>query len=166
MNMNREKRGSRSKYVTDQGGFTLTEVLVASSILVVAVLGIAALFPVAYNNIFSASQETKAAILAQHMMEQIKNAPSFNDMLSFAENPPTGATHPRPAYIATQRANWHSKAANATPQGEGLPGGNGNITITATGGSPHRLAAVTITMDWTGRKGPPVSLITEIAEDF
>ena len=63
----------------------------------------------AYNNIFSASDETKGAILAQHAMEQIKNAPSFNDMLSFADNPPAGATQPRPAYIATQRTNWHPK---------------------------------------------------------
>jgi prepilin-type N-terminal cleavage/methylation domain-containing protein len=149
-----------------QGGFTMTEVLLASSILVVVLLGIAALFPLAYNNIFYASQETKAATLAQDMMEQIKNAPSFEDMLSFADNPPAGATHPRPAYIATQRANWHSRAANAAPNGEGLPGGNGSVNINAAGTSPHRRATVTVTMDWTGRKGSLVSLTTQIAEDF
>ncbi len=164
--MNKEKGESGSKYGTGQGGFTLTEVVLASSILVVAVLGVAALLPLAYNNIFYASQETKATILAQDLMEQIKNAPSFNDMLSFADNPPAGATHPRPAYIATQRANWHSKAANADPHGEGLSGGNGSVDITATGGSPCRVATITITMDWTDRKGPPASLTTEIAEDF
>jgi len=162
----KKKGQTKLKLPIDQGGFTLVEVLVASSILVVVLLGIAALFPLAYNNIFYASQETKAAILAQDMMEQIKSAPSFEDMLSSADNPPSGATHPRPAYIATQRANWHSKVANATPQGEGLPGGNGSINITVTGTTPHRWATVTVTMDWTGRKGAPVSLTTQISEDF
>ena len=164
--MSREKGRLGLKLFGGQGGFTMVEVLITCFILVVVLLGIAALFPLAYNNIFYASQETKAAILAQDMMEQIKSAPSFEDILSFAETPPTGATHPRPSYVATQRANWHSKAANATPQGEGLPGGNGTIDISVSGTSPHRRATATVSMDWTGRKGSLVSLTTQISEDF
>jgi Tfp pilus assembly protein PilV len=152
--------------VLGQGGFTLTEILIAASILVVAVLGIATLLPTASNNIFVASEETKAAILAQDLMEQIKNAPSFNDMLSFADSPPPGATDPRPAYIANQRAAWQTKVANAASNGEGLPGGNGAITITTTGAGPHRRATITVTVDWRGRKCPPVSLVTQGSEDF
>ena len=156
----------KPKLPLDQDGFTLVEVLLASSILVVGLLGIAALFPLAYNNIFYASQETKAAFLAHDLMEQVESASSFEDVLSFGDNPPTGATHPRPAYIATQRANWHSKAANAVPHGGGLPGGNGTIDVTVIGTSPHRRATITVTMDWMGRKGVPVSLTTQISEDF
>jgi len=166
MNRIAEKGGLGFKYVPGQGGFTLTEVLIAASILVVAVLGIAALFPVAHKNIFSASEETKAATLAQDIMEQIRNAPSFNDMLSFADSPPAGATSPRPAYVTAQRAAWSTKVANAAPNGEGLPAGNGAIGITTTGASPHRRATITVTMDWRGRNCPPVSLVTQISEDF
>ncbi len=167
MNRIEEKGGPGFKYVPGQGGFTLAEVLIAASILVVAVLGIAALFPVARNNIFFASEETKAATLAQDMMEQIRNAPSFNDMLSFADNPPAGATSPRPAYVTAQRAAWSTKVANAASNGEGLPGGNGAIVIpTPSGTAPHRRATITVTIDWRGRNCPPVSLVTQISEDF
>jgi type IV pilus assembly protein PilV len=161
-----EKGGPGFAGVLEQGGFTLTEILVAAFILVVAVLGIAALLPTASNNIFVASEETKAAILAQDLMEQIRNAPSFNDMLSFADTPPAGATDPRPAYISNQRAAWSTKVANAAPNGEGLPGGSGAITITTTGASPHRRATITLTIDWRGRNCPPVSLVTQDSEDF
>jgi len=161
-----EKGGPGFEGVLEQGGFTLTEILIAASILLVGVLGIAALLPTGSTNIFVASEETKAAILAQDLMEQVRNAPSFSDMLSFADTPPAGATNPRPAYISNLLTAWRTKVANAAANGEGLPGGSGAITMTTTGTGPHRRATITLTMDWRGRKCPPVSLVTQVSEDF
>lgn len=159
---NRGHRFAR-RSTLQQDGFTLTEVLLTTFILVVVLLGIAAIFPMGYTNIFNASEETKAAVLAQDMMEQIKKAPSFPDMLSFADAPPAGATSPTPNYITTLRDNWTARLASAN---QGLPGGNGTINIAVVGASPSRRATISVTVDWSGRKSAPGTLTTQICEDF
>ena len=66
-----EKGGPGFEGVLEAGGFTLVEILIAASVLLVGVLGIAALLPTASTNIFVASEETKAAILAQDLMDML-----------------------------------------------------------------------------------------------
>ncbi|HEV8664101.1 MAG TPA: prepilin-type N-terminal cleavage/methylation domain-containing protein [Candidatus Methylomirabilis sp.] len=58
----------------DHGGFTLIEVLVAAALLAVGILFVSSMFPVGYSNVDAGGEQTEAAILAQDMLEKIKNA--------------------------------------------------------------------------------------------
>jgi prepilin-type N-terminal cleavage/methylation domain-containing protein len=55
------------------GGFSLLEVLIATTVLTVALAGLAQLFAVAARANSSAKATTYAAILAQQKMEQLRN---------------------------------------------------------------------------------------------
>lgn len=57
-----------------RGGFTLIEVLVAAALLAVGILFVSSMFPVGYSNVDAGGEQTEAAILAQDMLEKIKNA--------------------------------------------------------------------------------------------
>jgi prepilin-type N-terminal cleavage/methylation domain-containing protein len=59
-------------------GFTLVEVLVASMILVVALLSLSAMFPVGYRQITDAGRMTMAVTGARHILEDIGDVPFDN----------------------------------------------------------------------------------------
>jgi prepilin-type N-terminal cleavage/methylation domain-containing protein len=59
-------------------GFTLVEVLVASMILVVALLSLSAMFPVGYRQITDAGRMTMAVTGARHILEDIGDVPFAN----------------------------------------------------------------------------------------
>jgi len=61
--------------IEGQGGFTLVEVLVATILLLVAVLSIASLFPTGRTNVDVAARKSFALALAQQNLEVIKNSP-------------------------------------------------------------------------------------------
>ena len=63
----------------DRRGFTLVEVLVASMILVVALLTLASMFPVGYRQIADAGRLTVAVTGARHILEDIGDVP-FNNL--------------------------------------------------------------------------------------
>ncbi len=56
-------------------GFTLIEILIAAVILVVAVIGIAAIFPTGYKDVSSAGQITMATAAAQMALDGMQNLP-------------------------------------------------------------------------------------------
>jgi len=56
-------------------GFTLVEVLVASMILVVALLTLASMFPVGYRQITAAGRMTMAVTGARHILEDVGDIP-------------------------------------------------------------------------------------------
>src|SRR5262245_65509261 len=56
-------------------GFTLVEVLVAAMILVVALVGIATMFPLGYRQIADAGRTTIAVTAARHILEDIGTLP-------------------------------------------------------------------------------------------
>ena len=56
-------------------GFTLVEVLVAAIILVVALVGIATMFPLGYRQIADAGRTTAAVTGARHILEDIEALP-------------------------------------------------------------------------------------------
>lgn len=58
-------------------GLTLAEVLIAASVLAVAILGMAGAFPTALRQLSYAGQITKATTLAHQMMEDIRSEPSY-----------------------------------------------------------------------------------------
>ncbi|HEY7539028.1 MAG TPA: prepilin-type N-terminal cleavage/methylation domain-containing protein [Methylomirabilota bacterium] len=59
-------------------GFTLVEVLVASMILVVALLTLASMFPVGYKQIADAGRMTMAVSGARHILEDVGDIPFAN----------------------------------------------------------------------------------------
>jgi prepilin-type N-terminal cleavage/methylation domain-containing protein len=63
----------------DRSGFTLVEVLVASMILVVALLTLASMFPVGYRQITDAGRMTVAVSGARHILEDVGDIP-FNNI--------------------------------------------------------------------------------------
>jgi len=63
----------------DRRGFTLVEVLVASMILVVALLTLASMFPVGYKQIADGGRMTMAVTGARHILEDIGDVP-FNNI--------------------------------------------------------------------------------------
>ena len=59
-------------FKTKSKGFTFIEIIIAMAILVVGILGIAALFPVGIKASARAVNLTKAALLGQTVLEEIK----------------------------------------------------------------------------------------------
>ena len=59
-------------------GFTLVEVLVASMILVVALLTMASMFPVGYKQIADGGRMTMAVAGARHILEDVGDVPFAN----------------------------------------------------------------------------------------
>src|SRR5262245_60859765 len=59
-------------------GFTLVEVLVASMILIVALLTLASMFPVGYQQITDAGRMTVAVSGARHILEDVGDVPFAN----------------------------------------------------------------------------------------
>ena len=54
-------------------GFTLIEVMIASTILLLALLPIASIFPDAYRNVDRSGEQTVALTLAQQRIEWLRN---------------------------------------------------------------------------------------------
>jgi prepilin-type N-terminal cleavage/methylation domain-containing protein len=68
-----------ARILGDRRGFTLVEVLVASMILVVALLTLASMFPVGYKQIADAGRMTMAVSGARHILEDVGDIP-FNNI--------------------------------------------------------------------------------------
>ena len=142
-------------------GYTMVEVLVASAILIVALLGIAAVMPTADMNLHLAGQISKAASLAQEMIEMTKNDP-FSQLSLYhgvdTRNPATfpldTPTPPIPGDAGnfmggTNAAKWANDITVYLATGAGITGGYGTISVTtvatdATGNPILRKASVTV----------------------
>ena len=62
----------QSRVLRGKGGFSLIEVMISASILAVGLLGIAAIFPVAYLNVDSGGKQTEASALSQSFIEELR----------------------------------------------------------------------------------------------
>ncbi len=144
-------------------GMSYIEILIATLVLTVGILGAFGALTTAALDIYGGGRETGATEQAQAILERIRNTASYEDLLSYADVPPAGATSPRPAYVTQNRNSW--LAALAGPAPGGLPQGQGTIAITQQGAVPNRLAVITVSVDWAGRTGPtPPTFVTQIAE--
>lgn len=141
-------------------GLSYVEILLAGALLTVGMLGALGAVSTAGLDIFYGGRETLASEQAQAMLERIRNAASYPDLLSYADTAPAGATAPAPTYVTQNRATWL-----AALQASALGGGTGRITITQQGAAPSRLATLSVTVDWAGRLGPaPPTVVTQRAE--
>lgn len=74
--MNTSRKIARA--LGNRRGFTLVEVLVASMILIVALLTLASMFPVGYRQITDAGRMTAAVSGARHILEDVGDVPFAN----------------------------------------------------------------------------------------
>ena len=143
-------------------GLTLAEILVAASVMSVALLAIMSMFPTGYETILSGGRMTKATRLAQEMMEVLRNQ-SFDNLTAFdgvdTRNPQAFPAAIRPL-LGTWRCDITPPAAGCTTatQGGGLASGWGTIAVTVPSAG---LAQVTVTVGWRDRRSTKtVGLVT------
>ena len=100
---------------------------------------------------------------AQTIMQRIRSAATFEDLLSYADAPPPEATSPRPPYVEVTRETWYAALQGRRPGRGSL--GKGQITITQRGNAPNRLAIIEVRIEPLRRSGSaPMSLVTFRAE--
>ncbi len=165
-------------------GFSLPEILIASGILLVSLLGIAAVLPTADMSLHQAGQISKAVSLAQEMIEMIKNdpfsqLPCYNgptcsstsgvDTRNTATYPVDDPIPPVPGVAGnfmggSNVTKWKNDINLYLVTGAGITGGYGTITVSnvatdATGNAVLRRA--TVTVNWTeGGRSYQVTLAT------
>jgi prepilin-type N-terminal cleavage/methylation domain-containing protein len=150
----------------NEPGFTLVEVLMAASILLVALLGIGSTLPTATMSLQHSGQISKAVSLAQEMIEMVKNDPFSQlslydsvDTRSTATYPVDYPTPPIPGDAGnfmggTNVAKWANDIALYLPTGAGITNGYGTIAVVTVasdaGGNPI-LRKISATIFWTDR---------------
>lgn len=151
----------------NRSGFTLIEVLVAAALLVVGILFVSAMFPVGYSNVDAGGEQTEAAILAQDMLEKIKNA-RWDDVDNFG-NCGAGGCSTTAASFSTGSALADANLTEwKTAVESRVRGGVGNVQVTILTPPPpgSRLATLIVSVQFSqGIRGTKtVALGTRISE--
>ncbi len=152
-------RGPRPAY-----GFSVVELTIVMSIMLVALLGIAATLPTADMTLHQSGQLSKAVALGQEMIEMMKNDPFSQLTLYDGVDTRTTSTYPVDAPIppipgdagnfsgGSNVAKWANDIALYLTTGRGITGGYGIIGVstvaTDTGGNPI-LRKVSVAVNWT-----------------
>ncbi len=143
-------------------GLTLVEFLFAASIMAMVGLGVAGMFPSAFRSVVGGGQVTKAASLAQEMVNMMRTEPFDNLYLTpssgngyrgyYSTYSTTGlslpSTCPTGADSCANKKKWKAdlSADGASSTGQGLPGGYGTVAVTclnANASSPYTLTTAT-----------------------
>lgn len=120
-------------------GFTAIEVLVAATVLLVALLGVATMFISGTRNMASGGARSQATYFAQEKLEELGNTPAFP-----------------PAPVAPAAPASDSPAPGLTRTW---------VVSSLIGTAPSRLATVTVDVAWTDSIGPKsLQAITYLAE--
>lgn len=144
-------RATQSKFINDRG-LTLVEVLIATAIVSVAMIGIVGMFPVAHQQLRMGSDVTKATVLAQQMIEMLRDEPfaavprydaaDTREPAAFPLDDPTGTLPFRGGSLFRR---WQ-QAITAAPELGGLYQGWGQIEMTSL---DRGLLSVTVTVGWS-----------------
>jgi Tfp pilus assembly protein PilV len=149
-------------------GLTLIEFLIATSIMAFAALGVAGMFPAAFHSVIVGGQVTKATILAQEMVDMIRNE-SFDHLMTGYNGfdtrtlsvtcPLTGAD------LNDNKKKWKCDLFGEGVQtsGRGIPGGYGVVTVASVPAPPPDLLQVTVTVFWDRDSSRSVNLVTYVA---
>lgn len=116
----------------DDRGFTLVEVLVAMSILVIGLVAVLAMLSSGSSGVYGGGGYSKAAAYARQQVEQLKN-------LSFNPGPASGTDTPE----AGVTRSW-----TITPEGAtGAPNRLARITVTVTNQMPPPVGSQSVTIE-------------------
>lgn len=146
----------------DTAGLTLPEVLLASVIIAIAILGVVGLFPTALQNVQYGGHMSQASSLAQAMIEMIRTEP-FATVSSYGGldtriGPPGGL----PASVLNHFTQWANRVAPAMPIGA-LPQGWGTIQVQDNALGLPDLKQLTVTVGWQERGAQTISFVTYVA---
>ncbi len=163
-------------------GLTLAEVLIAASVLGVAILGIAGAFPAGLRQVGYGGHITKATSLAHQMMEEVRSDPSYY-VLRYNGKDGRGVTTDTPdnfpddwLWSCTSGFSWGEQFCGNTKlnrwrqdligdpgDGRRLAQGRGTVTVVdhengaPGGGAPvsgtTSLLRITVTVSWTEQAG-------------
>jgi prepilin-type N-terminal cleavage/methylation domain-containing protein len=156
-------------------GFTLIEIMIGLTILVVGILGVASMFGTGYTNLAEGGRMTLAVTAARQMLEDIRTIP-FNNLPNLngfdTNNPGTQpANNPEReiarkwryalagdgtgwGFTTAEKARWHNLGV-----GNAVFGAGGTIAVANLGAT---MREVTITVPVPGR-GAIVRLVTRIS---
>lgn len=157
-------------------GVTLLEVLIGLTVLTVALLAVAGVFPTAYTNVAKGGQQTTATALARQMMEMIRGEASFDAIARYA-----GLDTATPGTADWDGLNGPEHSGAGSPGRLdrwrelvlGLPRGRGRVAVTVLpagvgpNGAPYaRMASVTVTVEYReGTAGRQEAVLgTHVAE--
>jgi hypothetical protein len=156
--------------------------MISASILAVGLLGLAAIFPVAYLNVDSGGKQTEASALSQSFIEQLRTL-AVIDPANFDA---VVGNFPANGFNGMNTANCQGNVAGAPSgictawrntlnlvNGGQLPQGAGTVTMTCQDGAgvvqpctpsqPTWLATVNVTVNWNDLRGArTVTLATRI----
>lgn len=152
----------------NRGGFTLIEVLVAAALLAVGILFISTMFPVGYSNVDAGGEQTEAAILAQDMLEKIKNA-RWDDVDNFGNCGAGGCSTTASSFSTGSALADANLTEWKTAVQSRVRGGVGNVQVTlfTPGYTPmSRVATVIVSVEFSqGIRGTKtVTMGTRISE--
>ncbi|MBI2081754.1 MAG: prepilin-type N-terminal cleavage/methylation domain-containing protein [candidate division NC10 bacterium] len=157
-------------------GVTLLEMLIALTVLTLALLAMAGLFPTAYTNVAKGGQQTAAAAVARQMMEMIRGEASFDAVARYAG---LDTTTPGTADWLALNGPEHSGAGAPGRLDRwrervlALPSGRGRVAVivlaggVGPNGTPYaRVASVTVTVEYRegSAGGRDAVLTTYVAE--
>jgi Tfp pilus assembly protein PilV len=181
----------RMRHSSRCAGLTLVEFMLATAIMAFVALGVAGMFPSALRTVVVGGQMTKATVLAQEMLDAIRNE-RFDTLY---EAPTSGNgyegyssfdTRTLPALCPTpssdscrNKMRWRSDLLMDTAQtgGRGLPEAYGIVSVaclnvntaspftvtTGTCGSSTNLLQVTATVFWDRSGSRSAGLVTYVA---
>jgi type IV pilus assembly protein PilV len=133
-------------------GVTLIEVLVALVVLSIGLLGVCALIINSVRSNDSADMRSKAAILANAMVDDMRAnstaavAGAYNGTFSVSQAPNSGNV-----IAQSDLTNWVA-ALNATGS-SGLPSGQGTIATQSKPNTNATFTQVTVTVQWDDTRG-------------
>ena len=141
----------RPSGLINQGGLTLVELLIASTVLSVAILGVVGMWPVAYQHLRTGGDLTKATGLAQRIVEVLRDesfqvvstlhdADTRHAFSSPEDHPPESVSF----RVASSLQRWREEIAIAT-LGGGLGQAWGRIQVAPF---DRGLLAITVTVGW------------------
>lgn len=147
-------------------GLTTVEVLLAATVIAIALLGVAGLFPTAFRNVRAGGYMTKATAIARGIMETLLARP-FTGLTAY-HGVTTSDCSVLSGMVRADCEAWAEALAFSSTEGAGLPSGEATIAVCTAVPSCvpiSGLARVTVTVEWVGGVGEKaVELQTYVAK--
>jgi len=157
------------------GGFSMIEILLGMTVLVVGILGVATMFSAAYTDVASGGRTTMAVTAARQILEDVRALPfenlanlngyDTNSLATLPASDPERSMARKWRYtVAGEGTGWGFTAAEKTQwkrlsTGTALFGGRAQVAVVS---QTATLRLVTVTVQAPGR-GPSVQIATLIS---